>query len=158
MALAFFYLKEKLEILPQLAVAVHEQWAEMYTRRGETAEDIEKKMVQRAVDHRIPLTMVAFEGDTLVGSVTIKNDDFERRSDLNPWIAGVFILPEFREKGYSKELIAHAEDVAHNRFNLEKIYLYTSSAEGLYRKTGYTVVERFDSDTRELVVMEKRLS
>lgn len=158
MALDFYFLKEKQELLPQLAAAVHEEWATMYARRGETTADVEKKMRDRAVDDRIPLTMVAFDGDTLVGSVTIKNDDFARRSDLNPWIAGVFILPQFRGKGFSKELIAHAENVARDTFKLDTIYLYTGSAEGLYLKTGYTVVERFDSDTRELVVMEKRLS
>lgn len=157
MALTFYFLKEKTEILPELAKAVHEQWAKMYARRGESAEDVEKKMVARAVDDQIPLTMVAFEGEALVGSVTIKNDDFARRSDLNPWIAGVFILPQFRGNGYSPQLIAHAEQVGKETFNLEKIYLYTGSAEGLYIKNGYTVVERFDTDTRELVVMEKSL-
>lgn len=158
MALEFFFLKEKQDILPKLAQSVYEQWIDMYTRRGECAEDVAKKMRDRAVDDRIPLTMVAFDGDLLVGSVTIKNDDFARRSDLNPWIAGVFILPEHRGKGYSPQLIAHAEDIARDKFKLDTIYLYTGSAEGLYTKTGYTVVERFDSDTRELVVMEKRLS
>lgn len=158
MALEFFFLKEKPEIMTTLAAAVHEQWASMYARRGESVADVEQKMVSRAVDDRIPLTMVAFEGDTLVGSVTIKNDDFARRSDLNPWIAGVFVLPEFRGKGYSKALIRHAETIGRDTFGLEKIYLYTGSAEGLYLKTGYSVVERFDSDSRELVVMEKRLS
>lgn len=158
MALNFYFLKEKPEVMETLAQAVFDQWSSMYARRGESADDVQAKMVDRAVDDRIPLTMVGFDGDTLIGSVTIKNDDFARRSDLNPWIAGVFVLPEHRGKGYSRELIAHAETVAKERFDLDKIYLYTGSAEGLYIKTGYTVVERFDSDTRELVVMEKRLS
>ncbi len=157
MAFTIQLLAHREEMVSELASALFNQWSTMYARRNETLADVEKKVAERAVEGSIPLTMVATDGDALIGSITIKNDDFPRRSDLNPWIAGVFIAPDYRGQGYSKKLIIHAEKVAKEQFGLSSIYLYTGSADGLYTKMGYEEIEVFDAHTRPLTVMGKSL-
>jgi GNAT superfamily N-acetyltransferase len=152
------YLKDKLEFIPKLAEGIITQWSSMYKKQGKELNDIEKTLIDRAVDDKIPLTMVGFDGDTVIGSVTIKADDFSSRPDLTPWIAGVFVFEEFRLKGYGRELIQFAEGVAKEKFDYDKIYLYTGSAENLYLKVGYSVVDRVQRETgSELVIMEKEI-
>ena len=143
--------------IPQLAQGVFQQWEAMYTTQGKGPKELEKQMLDRATIDSIPLTMVAFDGKQLVGSVTIKAQDFADRPELSPWIAAVFVFEEFRHRGIGSKLVLFAEEVARKHFNKEKIYLYTGSAAELYAKLRYTTIEEVDRGDKVLTVMEKRI-
>ena len=151
------YLADHKEYIPELAQGVFTQWETMYTGQGKGPKDLEAQMLDRAITDAIPLTMIALENDKLVGSVTIKTQDFASRPDLSPWIAAVFVFPEFRHRGIGSKLVLHAEKIAKENFGVDKIYLYTGSASKLYAKLGYAVVEEVDRGDKILTVMEKGL-
>ncbi|MGM0444635.1 MAG: GNAT family N-acetyltransferase [Fibrobacterota bacterium] len=151
------YLANHPHTLGGLADAIHSQWKEMYARRGETRNDVRQKLQARAVTDRIPFTLVAVDGDTVVGSITVKEKDFPARPDLGPWIAGVFVKQSHRGQGISRQLLKTMEDKLAADFNISTVWLYTGSAEGLYTKTGYTLHEQVSQDGRSLVIMKKNL-
>ena len=129
----------------------------MYTKQGKGPKELENQMLERAITDAIPLTMITLEGDTLVGSVTIKAQDFASRPELSPWIAAVFVLPEFRHRGIGSKLVLFAEEVAKKQFDVNTIYLYTGSASKLYLQLGYEIIEEVDRGDTILTVMEKGL-
>lgn len=165
------YLSDQKHYIPQLAAGIFSEWKSMYTRQNKNISDIEKNCHKRAITNKIPLTMIAIEtkdenknkticisednNKTLLGSVTLKVNDMSSHPELTPWLAGVFVFPQFRGRGIGKILIAHAENIAKDIFHAKTIYLYTGSSEGLYIKTGYTVRERIKRNDKELVIMEK---
>ena len=157
MAIKFDFLQKSPQYIEPLGTAIYKQWLTMYTNQGKSCIDVVETVRLRAVSDTLPLTLIALDGDTLLGSVTIKVNDFAAHPELTPWIAGVFVLPQFRGKGYGKALVEFAESVAHDQFDVDEIYLYTGSASGLYEKIGYSTFETVDRGDRVLTLMKKRL-
>jgi GNAT superfamily N-acetyltransferase len=108
---------------------------------------------------RLPLTLVAVraglaaDSRELVGMVSLKYHDMDTRPDLDPWLGGLLVLPEWRNQGVGTMLMHRATEEA-RRLKVPRLYLWTHSAEGLYRKLGWQVVERSDYFGKEAVVME----
>ena len=67
------------------------------------------------------------------------------------------MLPEWRNRGVGTMLMLRATEQA-RRLNVPRLYLWTHSAERLYRKLGWQVVERSDYFGKEAVVMQINLS
>jgi GNAT superfamily N-acetyltransferase len=92
-----------------------------------------------------------------IGMVSLKFHDMDTRPDLDPWLGGLLVLPEWRNRGVGMMLMHRATEEA-RRLNVSRLYLWTHSAEGLYRKLGWQVVERSDYFGKEAVVMQIDLS
>jgi GNAT superfamily N-acetyltransferase len=93
-------------------------------------------LASRANEDKIPLTIIALDGEIPVGSASIVSFDMDTRRDLSPWLAGVFVLPEYRSQGVGGQLVRDAM-VKANALGIEKLYLYTRSAIGIYEKLGW---------------------
>jgi GNAT superfamily N-acetyltransferase len=65
-------------------------------------------------------------------------EDLDSRRDLTPWLAGVFVLPEYRRRGHASALVRHVEGVAREG-GFGTLWLYTSSAAGLYARLGWAM-------------------
>ncbi len=157
MTVTYHYLKEFPEQIDPLARAIYSEWNTMYKRQGLSVDQVIEKVRERAVDSVIPLTMIALDGDTLLGSITIKEHDFADHPELSPWLAGVFTLPEHRKKGVGKGLITFAEAIAKETFDVKELFLYTGSASKLYEKIGYETFETVDRGDKVLTLMKKSL-
>ncbi len=57
---------------------------------------------------RLPLALVAHEGSRYVGSVLLVESDLEERPQYTPWIAALWVEPEFRRRGIAARLISEA--------------------------------------------------
>ena len=91
-----------------------------------------------------------------LGTVSLKFHDMDTRPDLDPWLGGLLVPPEWRKRGVGTMLMHRAVEEA-RRLNISRLYLWTPSAERLYRKLGWQVVERTNYFGKEAVVMERNL-
>jgi len=84
------------------------------------------------------------------------NGDLDRRPDLGPWLACVFIIPEARGKGLAERLIegicAQAKASGEKR-----IYLHTQDQSTYYAKRGWVVLERFEAWEKDQWLMTRDL-
>ena len=175
------YLADHSELLDELARLSWKEWQDIYQQREQTLEDCLKNYRERMNTNRLPLTLVALTTDvsarrrksepdlhlrargvrspdrTLVGMVSLKFHDMDTRPDLDPWLGGLLVLPEWRNRGVGTMLMHRATDEA-RRLNVSRLYLWTHSAERLYRKLGWKVVEHTNYFGKEAVVMERDLS
>jgi N-acetylglutamate synthase-like GNAT family acetyltransferase len=100
-----------------------------------------------------PLTGLAANYRELVGMVSLKFHDMDTRPDLDPWLGGLLVLPEWRNRGVGTMLMHRAIEEA-RRLHVPQLYLWTHSAEKLYHKLGWHVIERTKYFGEEAVVMQ----
>ncbi len=71
-----------------------------------------------------------------VGSVVLAKSDMNTHPELSPWLAGLFVVPDYRNEGLGTALVLHATQEA-LRFGYSTIYLHTATSTGLYEKLGW---------------------
>src|SRR5437868_10711214 len=155
--IAIEYLTNHPELVDALAQLSWEEWQEIYQQREQTLDDCLKNYRERTNTDRLPLTLVAVHGGELVGMVSLKYHDMDTRPDLDPWLGGLLVLPEWRNRGVGTMLMHRAIEEA-RRLNNRRLYLWTHSAEKLYDNLGWQVVERTNYFGKEAVVMQVDLS
>jgi len=101
----------------------------------------------------IPTTLVALTGDALAGSVTLVEHDMDTRDDLSPWLAGLFVQPDFRHQGIGSALTIAAKEKA-DSLGVPVLYLYTRSAQRLYERLGWTAVGTEHYEGRNVTIMQ----
>jgi GNAT superfamily N-acetyltransferase len=134
------YVADHPELVEELARLSWREWQEVYQRREQTLEDSLKNYRERMNTDRLPLTLVAvraLQGESstglagnygaaseLVGMVSLKFHDMDTRPDLDPWLGGLFVLPEWRNRGVGTILMHRATQDAH-RLKVTRLYLWT---------------------------------
>jgi N-acetylglutamate synthase-like GNAT family acetyltransferase len=84
--------------------------------------------------------------------VSLKPQDLEIRPQLTPWLGGLLVVPEWRNRGVASLLMQRAVSEA-RRLQLPTLFLWTHSAEGLYRRLGWRPIERVDYCGKRIVIM-----
>jgi GNAT superfamily N-acetyltransferase len=157
------YLANHPELVDELARLSWKEWQEVYQQRDETLEDSLKNYRGRMNIDRLPLTLVAVRAgraensgseSELIGMVSLKFHDMDTRPDLDPWLGGLLVLPEWRNRGVGTMLMHRATEEA-RRLNVPRLFLWTASAEGLYLKLGWRTIERTDYCGLRIVIMQK---
>ena len=103
-----------------------------------------------------PQTFVLLEDDRPVGTATLAREDLDERPELTPWLAGVFVVPDRRGRGYVQHLLAVFE-AACRAASIEVVWLYTSKAERIYRRAGWETVEVIERQGRRSVTLMRRV-
>lgn len=104
-------------------------------------------------------TVMIFE-DQVIGTggvykkVGIQNK-FEKYQGLTPWLALLYVKPEFRNKGLGEKLIKQIESKSLD-LDLGDIYLFTHTAESLYKRLGYVEFSREILPLRNIALMKKK--
>ncbi|GGF63628.1 N-acetyltransferase [Paenibacillus albidus] len=98
----------------------------------------------------IPRFYVALEGTSIIGGYALLRSDLNSRQDLFPWLACLYVNPEYRGQGLGQKLQEHAIREAKLK-GYQKLYLCTDHT-GYYERNqwkyiglGYTI---FDEETR----------
>lgn len=73
-----------------------------------------------------------------------------------PWLALVLTIPEHRNLGYGKLLCEKIQNSSKD-LGLKEIFLFTHTAETLYKRLNWQELERLNLNDRYIVVMKKNL-
>jgi len=73
------------------------------------------------------------------------------------WLALIYTAPDKRGKGYGASICKFIQDHAKN-LGLNKIHLFTDTAERLYQRLGWTEIEKITISGRNIVIMTKDLA
>ncbi len=81
----------------------------------------------------------------------------DRKPDLHiykKWLALVYTKPEYRRKGLGAKLCVELTLQAKS-IGINDLYLFTHTAESLYRRLGWEEIERINFNERDIVLMKK---
>ncbi len=73
-----------------------------------------------------------------------------------PWLALVYTTNENRNKGYGALLCEKIQNISKN-LDLPEIFLFTHTAESLYKRLNWQPMERLALGGKDIVVMNKKL-
>ena len=94
-----------------------------------------------ASDQSHGVALVAKADGEPVGTCLLVESEIEPDHDVSPWLAGLFVVPEYRGKGVGAASVRAIEDQARQR-ELSRVYLYTTHAVGFYKRLGWKVMDR----------------
>ena len=144
-------LKEHAEFIPTLAAWHYEQWSYLYTD-----DSVEKRIAalkDELESDGIPETFVAFSGNTPFGSASLIPHDMETRMELSPWLASVFVAPEFRDGRIGSALVRHVVKEA-GRLGYRTIYLFTTDDRlAFYSRLGWSILEKTEYHNQQVHIM-----
>ena len=102
-------------------------------------------------------TFVLFDNGQPVGTAGVVRSDLDARPDLTPWLAGVFVQPASRGRGYATALVRRAEAFA-SAASVPVLWLYTLKAEPLYARLGWQRVGLEQENGHDVVLMRRCLA
>jgi N-acetylglutamate synthase-like GNAT family acetyltransferase len=130
------------------------EWEHLYEDWGLATARAEFR--EHKVDGSMPATLVLYDNGQVAGSVSLIYGDCEARRDLDPWLASLYIFPEFRGRGHAHRLveaaIRHAAGAAQ-----EELHVFTESAGNLFRKHGFDLLERTSLGRTTIEIMRRKL-
>ena len=90
----------------------------------------------------IPSCILAVTDDKPAGSASIVLSDMETHPHLSPWLASVYVHPDYRNQGIATELINHCLINA-KKLGFQTLYLFTPDQAEFYQKRGWQRLEHF---------------
>lgn len=131
---------------PQLVTTVarwiyDEFWADKNEYTTASLSDVLRTATSRDA---IPLSLLAFAGDEPVGTVNLIENDDEKRTHLRPWLAALYVRPEFRSQGFGSALVTELARRA-AVLDIDELYLGTDNP-GFYARLGIDVYEKVSDE------------
>jgi len=146
------YLADQMEAAALLAGWHHAEW------RESTLEEAAAELRSHTGRRQIPTTLVALDHGRVMGSASLLVADLVGWEHLSPWLASVFVAPDFRGKGVGRALISRAFDDA-RRLSIRKLYLYTAGARDYYARFGWLEFEHAThANGTPIVIMHRSLA
>ncbi|PWB32368.1 N-acetyltransferase [Pseudomonas sp. SDI] len=102
-------------------------------------------------------SLIAVDGERLLGSASLAADDLPSRPDLGPWLACVFVDPVARGQGLAETLVAAVCDEARARGH-QRLYLHTAEKAAYYARRGWQPLQQFDAWGKRHSLMLRELT
>ena len=106
-------------------------WHQWWTKTDVSLLDYSAGIKQMTVKSGIPIALVAHRASQFMGSVLLIENDLAARPQYSPWIAALWVEPEFRCLGIAGELIKAARKEASQQ-GFRTCYLCATDANSLY--------------------------
>ena len=154
MNLRFKFLADHPKYVQQPATWHHDAFARLNPNASvaQRVEYLNSRMGRRSV----PTTVIALLEEILIGSASLVEHDMPGREDLSPWIASVYVRPEYRRKGVGTRLMQHVEAIARD-LGIERLYLFTPDMRPFYETLGWVVLEEAVYRGRPTTIMTKKI-
>lgn len=131
-----------LEDAPNLVAIIADRcWKAWWTESDVTLQAYQSGIEGMGVRGLLPSAFVARQHGQYVGSVLLIEDDLEARPALAPWIAALWVDPDYRRQGIASKLIQTARNEA-SQLGYAVCYLNATDANSpYYEERGFRRIE-----------------
>ena len=139
--LKIYNLKDKTKYIDEVALLTQKEWGQKDLSKKEIEQKVENKILKIKSNFSDPnyCKLILLDNDILVGFTSIFGADGEKRTDLSPWYATMYVKEEYRGKGYSK-ILNNAIIAEAKKRKISRLYLKTE-LENYYEKFGAKFLE-----------------
>ena len=107
-------------------------------REGVTFSDIQD-LFEESIGTDFPVTLIAEADGIPVGTISLVAIDDIDNVPYTPWLASLYVLPDYRCRGIARDLMDRIAAIARKR-GANTLYLHTEHADGYYEKFGWDLV------------------
>lgn len=143
-------------LIPVLAKWHHRQWQHLNPESYDEQARREDYLRATADTTSLPQMLVAHINGHALGSARLIKNDMDTHPELTPWLASLYVPPDFRRHGVATRLITEIETMA-KQFGFDQIYLFTEDKTAMYSKLGWSELFREKYYGEEVSVMTKSL-
>ena len=116
-------------------------WRAWWKERGFPIDYIVDRLRENMAPEPIPFALVAHDGDTFLGTASVIASDLEDLPQYTPWVAAVWVEPEFRQRQVGRSLVARATDDTFT-LGIERVYLCAPKIRrNFYLRQGWEPIE-----------------
>jgi GNAT superfamily N-acetyltransferase len=138
-ALAISDLRQRPEFFDGVADRI---WRASWKDAGYPLHYITGRLTENLNAEPLPIALVAHDGATFLGTVSVIASDLDERPNLTPWVAALWVEPHARSRGVGGALVGRA---ARDCFALGIARAHLCARPALtsfYERLGWVVVER----------------
>lgn len=108
---------------------------------GDSLEDEIKRLEDFVADGAQQVALVASCDGVPAGTCLLAPQELAPCHPVSPWLAGLFVAPDYRRQGIGRALVRATEEQARQRGN-KHIYLYSDDAVAYYEKLSWRIAEQ----------------
>ncbi|HCK65360.1 MAG TPA: hypothetical protein DHW49_03770 [Anaerolineae bacterium] len=131
------FLADYPDTIPTLTKWFREQWPDYYANWSEA--ELEKDFLEDASYNRLPIRLVAFESNELVGTIILR-DSNETLAEFQPELGGLYVVESHRGHGIGTELVQAGMKLASDQ-GYEIVYATTVAAAGILESLGWEFIK-----------------
>ncbi len=151
----------RFEIIPPENITAIERIAQWYLSEWNIASEVSMEKLRQlpSGDHQFQVVMFVDGEPIATGGIYNHVGILDKVPHLNAfkhWLALVYTVPQSRQQGYGALLCKYMEQHA-LKLGLKELYLFTHTAESLYRRLNWEQTERIAAGGKDIVVMRKKL-
>ena len=106
-------LLQRPELIPSVARWIYGEWSYEFT--GVTSDAWMIGFAAALQPHGVPTTLIALNGEELVGTASLDPSDLPSRPALRPWLGSLYVSPPWRGRGVASLLVREVEAEARRR-------------------------------------------
>ncbi|MDE2602577.1 MAG: GNAT family N-acetyltransferase [Bradyrhizobium sp.] len=130
-------LRERPEFFPVVSDRV---WNFTWKAKGLSLEQVSAGLRELISDQAFPFVIVAHDGERYVGSTLGIASDLDERPEYTPWVAAVWVEPEYRRQNVGRSLVSHAAERLLQTF--QRVHLCARPARhDFYARQGWVPIE-----------------
>jgi GNAT superfamily N-acetyltransferase len=149
------YLSNHEEFIPAVALWLKKQWG--FLEPALTLDDTIAELKMRFRPGGIPNAVVALVDGNLAGTASLIEDDMPQRPELSPWLASVYVHPDFRRRGIAEAMINRIIDET-RAIGIQRLYLFTFGNSTYYLKRSWVTLFKDTYFNRPVIVMSRDIS
>jgi RimJ/RimL family protein N-acetyltransferase len=132
------FLADHLDTIPILASWFREQWPDYFADWSQSA--MEQDFLQDASYKRLPIRLVAFEADELVGTIVLREHGGESMPAFQPELGGLYVIESQRGRGIGTVLVEAGMKLASDQ-GYQTVYATTVAAAGILERLGWAFIK-----------------
>lgn len=144
------YLADHPEVIAVLARWHHAEWGGLIS--DWPLEVAEAELRSHTARRALSTTIVALDERQPVGSASLLEEDMPAMPPLSPWLASVYVAPEYRARGIGGRLVGRIIEEASAQ-GVRRLHLFTTSARRYYEPRGWRVLQPIRFRGHEGVIM-----
>ena len=149
------YLADNEKVIPILAGWYFDEWGHL--EKGNTLDKVTEKLHAYLNTDKIPLIVLAIEGDKILGAAQLKYREMDIYPEKEHWLGGVYVSPKYRGHKIAEKIVGKIISVA-KKLSVYKLYLQTEALSGgLYRRLGWKPLEQVNYRGLDVLVMENKI-
>jgi len=148
------FLADHPNTVPALAKWFRDQWPDYYA--GWSQEEMEQDFLEDASYDRLPIRLVAFESNELVGTIILRENRTEMLPEFQPELGGLYVVESHRGHGIGTELVRAGMNLALDQ-GYETIHATTVVAAGILERLGWEFIKTVIHDDGQLALYRCKL-